>query len=325
MCKLKVVITDTVREDIDTELGVLQKGLGEDLIVEKYQVKECKDIMDTLSDSDGIITCYAKIDRNVIESLKRCRIIARYGIGVDNIDVESASKKKIYVTNVPDYCVDEVSDHAITLILCLVRKLKILESGVLKWDLNIAKPIIRISDMTLGIVGFGKIARALAEKARPFKFRVIAYDKYVDNQSIYNSFGVERVDFDDLLKQSDVISIHVPLTPETKHMISKREFNLMGGKPIIVNTSRGGIIDEEELFKALKEEKVSGAGLDVLEDVPPSDENPLLKLKNVVITPHAAFYSEGSIVEMERRVSEEIVRALKGMEPVNIVNREAFG
>lgn len=321
---MKVVITDTVRENIDTELEVLNGGLGKDVVVEKYQVKDARDIINKLRDSDGIITCYAFIGREVIESLEKCKIIARYGIGVDNIDLGAASEKKIYVTNVPDYCIDEVSDHALTLILSLVRKIKVLESGVEKWDLNIARPIYRLSELTLGILGFGKIARRLVSKAKVFDFKVIAYDKYIDDEAVYNREDVRKVGFNKLLAESDIITIHVPLTKETRHMISEREFCLMKKRPILINTSRGGTIDEKALVKALNDGKVSGAGLDVLEDVPPSKENPLLKMKNVIITPHAAFYSEGSIEEMERRASEEVVRALKGERPVNIVNKEAF-
>jgi len=324
MGKFKIVITDTVREDINTELGVLKTGLGEEIEIEKYQIKNSKDIIDKVRGCDGIITCYALIGREVIETLEKCKIIARYGIGVDNIDLDAASRKKIYVTNVPDYCIEEVSDHTIALILALVRKIKILEGGVYKWDLNIARPIKRVSELTLGIIGFGKIARAVAKKARAFSFRVIAYDRYVDDEGVYSSIGVKKVEFEYLLSESDVITIHVPLTDETRHLISTGEFNLMKKRPFIVNTARGGIIDERALIKALNEDKVSGAGLDVLEDVPPSEDNPLLKMKNVVITPHAAFYSEGSIEEMERRAAEEVVRALRGEKPINIVNREAF-
>ena len=324
MNSYKIVITDSVGKDIYTEERILKENLGSAAIIKKFQVKDAEEIRNEILDCDAIITCYTLIKGNLIADLQKCRIIARYGIGVDNIDLRSASAKSIYVTNVPDYCVDEVSDHTMALILNLIRKIKLLDRVAEHWELSIAKPITRIADLTLGIIGFGKIARLVAKKANAFGFKILAYDKYMVGEEIYRKYDVEKSSFEDLLMNSDVITLHIPFTEETDNLIAMREFDLMKKKPLIINTSRGGIINEDDLYKAIGEGKVYGAGLDVLSYIPPGKDNPLFELDNVIITPHAAFYSEGSIEEMEARASMEVVRALTGKKPENIVNKEAF-
>jgi len=321
MSKYKIIITDTVDKDIKTEERIIKEKFGEDVTIKKFQTKNTEEIRDEVIDCDGILNCYSKIQGSLIKDLKKCKIIARYGIGVDTIDLAEATKKGIYVTNVPDYCIEEVSDHAITLILNLVRKIKLLDKTAEKWDLNIAKPIKRLSDLTIGLIGLGKIGRRVALKANTFGFNILAFDKMIDNDKIFQKYNAKKVSFEELLADSDIISIHVPLTEETRDLITSKEIILTRKNPIIINTSRGEIINEHDLYKAIIEKKINGAGLDVLVDVPPIN-NPLLKLDNVIITPHTAFYSEGSIEELKIQASMEVVRVLSGAEPQNIVNRE---
>lgn len=323
MGKYKIIITDHVADEIDTEKDVLERNLGSDLIIREFQTKNVDEVINEVLDCDAIINCYAKISGELIRKMSNCKIIARYGIGVDTIDVEAATKENIIVTNVPDYCCDEVSDHTITLILNLIRKIKLLDKNVKEWNLNIAKPIKRISNLTLGIIGFGKIGRLVSMKASVFNFKILVYDKIDINNNIYKKCNAEKSSFKNLLKISDVISVHLPLTKETRNLITSEEIALLRKKPIIINTSRAGIINEKDLYNAIIDKKVSGVGLDVLERIPPLN-NPLLRFDNVIITPHSAFYSEGAIEEMEIRASMEVVKALKGIKPENVINKEVL-
>jgi len=254
----------------------------------------------------------------VIKSLNRCKIIARYGVGVDNIDVEAATEQHIIVANVPDYCLDEVSTHALGLILASARKIIFLDRKVRErtWDFKIAKPLFRTQGKILGLFGLGRIARMVAQKALGFGFKVIAFDPYVSEA---NS-KIEMVTLKRLLSDSDFLSIHVPLTDETRHSFSENKLRTMKKTAYLVNTSRGPIVDEKALYVALKEKWIAGAALDVMENEPPDWEDPLLKLDNVIITPHSSFYSEESYVELKTKVAESIRSVLKGELPRAMVN-----
>ena len=321
MGKFKVVITDSDYGSHEIEEEVLS-SIGADLV--KFQCKTEDDIIRCCSDADGLLNQYAPITRRVIENLQRARIIVRYGVGVDNIDVNAATERGIFVANVI-YDITDVADHTLSLILSLSRKIIWADRNVKenRWDWKSVQPISRLKDKTVGIIGFGRIGRKVAQRLKGFEVKILSYDPYVPEE-IFREYGVEKVDFETLIKESDIITVHTPLTDETRHMIGEKELRSMKREAILINVSRGGIIDEKALYKALKERWISGAGLDVLEVEPPSKDNPLLRLDNVIITPHMAWYSNKSLDEIRRKAAEEVARALSGQIPMNLVNRDVL-
>jgi D-3-phosphoglycerate dehydrogenase len=319
--KFKVVATDAGRYAPKIETEILAKA-GAEVIPLRCRSED--DVIQNAWDADAILNVSTKITRRVIESLQRCRVIVRYGIGVDTIDIPAATEKGICVANVPDFCWEEVSDTAMSLILAVSRKVvymnNLVKQGI--WNRSLAAPIHKYQLQTLGLLAFGNIPRALVKKARPFGFkRIISYDPYV-SEEIFKEYGVEPVDFDTLLGESDILSIHTPLTQETYHMIGEAELRRMKSTAYLVNTSRGPVIDEKALYKALSEGWIAGAGLDVMEKEPPDKGNPLLKLDNVVITPHYGSYTEEAYHELRVKVAENAVAALEGRLPKYLVNPE---
>jgi len=321
--KYVVAVTDYVFSSLEPEQRVLAPL---DVELRPAQCKSEEEIIALTQGADAVLNCYAKMTARVIESLDRCKIIARYGIGVDNVDLAAATRAKIVVTNVPDYCIDEVSDHALALLLALERQIASADHAVKggAWDVVAHGAIRRLRGQTLGLVGFGKIAMAVAAKARAFGLNVLAHDPYLDAKAIAVR-GAEAVEFDGLLAQSDVVSIHVPLLPETRNLIGARELARMKPSAFLINTSRGGIVDEGALAEALKAGRLAGAALDVLLVEPPPSDHPLRKLPNVVLTPHLAFYSRESVIELQTKAAEEVARALKGEPPRSPVNPQALG
>ena len=320
--KYKVVITDAEYKSFDLERKELEKA-DADLLV--CQCKSEDEIIEAAKDADGLIVQYASITRRIIESLKKCKAIARYGIGVDSIDVEAATEHGICIVNVPEYCIDEVSDHTIALALTCVRKVVILNDAVKKgiWNFRISAPIFRLRNMKLGLVGFGNIARMVSQKARIFGLNVIAYDPYISS-SVMTQNNVKKVSLEDLLKEADIISLHLPLTKDTKYMFTKKEFKLMKNTTFIINTGRGPLIKEADLYRALNEKWIAGAGLDVIEKEPIDPNNNLLKLDNIIITPHVAFYSDESLRDLQRSAAKGVAQVLKGEIPSSIVNKEVL-
>lgn len=316
----KVVLADTISPDFEIEQNVLKEIDGE-LILSPS--KEPTDIIELARDADALVTTYAKITREIIEKLEKCKIIVRTGIGFDNIDLKAASEKGIYVANVPDYCWDEVSDHAMTLILALQRKIFILDKEVKNgiWSYKKAEPILGLRGQTLGLVGFGNIPKTLATKAQAFGFNVIASDPFV-TQEAADAYNVKMVPQDELVKISDVISLHAPLMDATYHTANEEFFNSMKESAFLVNTARGPLVDTDALYNALKDKKIAGAALDVMEVEPPATDNPLLSLDNIILTPHTAFYSEASSLNLRKLTFVEVVRVLKGEAPKNCVNRK---
>jgi len=247
--KYKVVITEAEYKSFDLEKEELNKVDAEVIV---GQCKTEDEIIQIAKDADGLIVQYASITRRVIESLEKCKVIARYGIGVDSIDVEAATEHGICIVNVPEYCIDEVSDHTMALALTCVRKVVMLDNAVKKgiWDFKISAPIFRLKNMRLGLAGFGNIARMVSLKAQAFGLNVVAYDPYIPS-SVMNKINVKKVNLDDLLKEADIISLHLPLTKETKYMFAEKEFKSMKNTAFIINTGRGQLIKEEDLYKAL--------------------------------------------------------------------------
>lgn len=323
MVKQKVVITDYWYETLDMEKAELARLEGVELSA--YHCKEEDVLVELVQDADAVIVQFAPITKKVIDAMKKCKLIVRYAIGVDNIDIAAATSKGIYVANVPDYGIDEVSNHAITLLLALSKKIIPLTASVKKgkWDYTVSKPIHRISGKTLGLVGFGRIPTMVAKKMSGFGMKILCYDPYI-NKNIPEEYGVTLVDLDTLLHNSDYISIHCPLNAQTKHMLDRKQFAKIKHGAILINTARGGIINETALIEALQSGRIAAAGLDVTEKEPIPQDSLLLSMDNVIITPHNAWYSEESIATLQRMVGEEVVRVLSGQLPKNLVNKEVL-
>jgi D-3-phosphoglycerate dehydrogenase len=317
-----VAITDYVFPSLDPERAVLEP-LGVQL--RPQQCRSEDEIIALAQEADAILNCYAKMTARVIKELKRCRIIARYGIGVDNVDLPAATKAGILVTNVPDYCIDEVSDHALALLLTLARRTAAADAAVKAgaWDVVAHADIRRLRGQTLGLLGFGKIAKALASKVQPLGMKVLVYDPYLAPELI-SLHKVEAASLDRLLAETDAISVHVPLSPETRNLIGQRELAHMKPTAFLINTSRGGIVDEQALAVALKEGRLGGAALDVLSTEPPPPDHPLRQAPNIILTPHLAFYSRESVIELQTKAAGEVARALKGEPPRSPVNPEVL-
>jgi D-3-phosphoglycerate dehydrogenase len=322
--KLKVVISDYDFGDVDVERSVIEAA-GFELVA--AQCKSEGELIDVSRDAVAVITQYARVGGKTINAFQNCRVIARYGIGVDIVDVEAATRRNILVTNIPDYCVDEVADHAMGMLLACIRKLKIFDkathAGIWRWQA--AQPIHRMRGRTMGLLAFGKIARAIAERGKPFGLEMIAYDPYLSKDT-FTRYDVTPVSFDELIEQTDYLMIQIPLTAETKGMIGEVQLKKMKPTSVLINTSRGPLVDNDALFRALKEGWISGAGIDDTAEEPAKKrgwraENPLFQLDNIIITPHSAYYSEESIQEARWRASEEVVRVLSGNPPLSPVNR----
>jgi D-3-phosphoglycerate dehydrogenase len=318
--KFKVVITDCDHGSIEEEKEELGR-IGAELIL--AQVKEEKDLIRECKEADGLINQYSLLTRAVLEQLPKCKVLARYGVGIDSIDLKAATDLGIIVANVPDYCMDEVANQTIAMILTLIRKTAFLDRKVKsgEWDFHSGIPIHRTKGKTLGLIGCGKIGLEVAKKISAFGVRVMTFDPYLEKAPE----GIELKDFDSVLKESNFISVHCPLNNSTRHLIGEKEFKKMEKKPLLINTSRGPIIDEKALIHALREGLLSGAGLDVLETEPPDSQSPLLKMENVVLSPHIGFYSVESISELKRRTAKNVADVLMGKWPGFVVNREVKG
>ncbi len=321
--RYKAAVTDYVFENLEPE----KKILGE--IGCRVVAGQCKtedEVIKLSKDADAILNTYFKpISRRVINNLKKCRIIVRYGIGVDTIDISAATEKGIMVANVPDYCLDEVSDHTLTLLLNASRKIIKADKDVRNgnWSLNLLKPIRRLKGQVAGIIGFGHIGRMVAKKAMVFGLNIVFFDPNITESVKEDDLIADKVEFNHLLDMSDFILIHAPATKETYHLIGIKQFRQMKKKPYLINTARGELIDIDSLIIALREGMISGAALDVIEGVPPLKKNhPLLNFDNVILTPHSAWYSIDALKNLQRLAAEEVKRVLKGEYPKSLINSE---
>lgn len=321
----KVVIADYDFGDVAIEQSIVA-GAGFELVA--AQCKSEDDVIEVAADADAVLTQYAEVGKRAIQSFTRCKVIARYGIGVDIVDVDAATAKNIVVTNVPnDWCMNEVADHAVALLLALIRKLPTYDEATRagEWHWQTGRPIQRLQEGTLGLFSFGAIAKEVARRMRGFGVRIIAHDPFVDEREAA-SLGVSLVSFEELLAQSDYLVIQAPLTRETRGRFGETELRRMKRGAILVNTARGPIVKDADLYRVLKDGWLTGAGLDDLEEEPAKQadwkpNNPLFRLENVIITPHAAYYSEQSIQIVRRFASEEVVRVLEGKSPLSPVNK----
>src|SRR5687768_17244277 len=317
---MKVVVTDYLFGNLKSEKAALA-GLAEITSFRTFPGEDA--LVETARDAEGLILTQAPITAGVIDRLEKCKVIVRYGVGVDTIDLPAATRKGIMVVNLPAYCTDEVADHTLTLALALIRKLPqsmdYLRSG--GWTHEPLRSFHRLSTLTLGLYGFGRIGRAVAQRAKGFGFRLIGCDPYVSDE-IFDTYGVDRVMEEALLAGSDVLSLHMPVTEETRNRLSSERLSRLKQGALIVNTARGGLIDTSALIEVLESGQVGGAALDVLDIEPIPADHPIWQRQNVILTPHLAWYSEESLLQLQRDAGMECARALRG-EPVgSIVNPE---
>ena len=316
-----IAVSDSVFPNLNLAREVLSR-VGAELLLAEAPTSEA--IMQVARNADAVLVTYTKITAEMIGKMTRCRIISRFGIGVDNVDIAAATKAGIVVTRVPDYCIDEVSDHTMALLLALARKIPFANSRAHAghWEMPAVVPIYRLRGSVLGLVGFGRIPQLVAPKAKAFGLKVISYDPLV-SQEMMNRAGVEKVEFSELISVSDHISIHAPLLPETDHLFNASIFCKMKPTAYLINTARGPIVDEQALAQALDQGHLAGAALDVLSREPPS-ASPLFGRENVILTPHMSFYSAESLIDLQRKAADEVVRVLSGDAPLHPLNPEAL-
>lgn len=313
---VRILLTDADRFPVSAASRATIMELGAELLEVPYGISEDQ-LADVSKEVDAVLVSSPKLTSRVIEGMTRCKIIARCGIGYDNIDIQAAAKKGITVTYVPDYCVEEVSDHTIALMFDCWRKITYSHERVKSghWDsYGELGEMRRIKGQTLGFLGFGRIAQAIARKLRTFGLKMIASDPNID-LTVMAAYDVERVSFDQLIRESDVLSLHAPLLQDTRHIINRQAIEQMKRGVILINTSRGKLVDEASLEAALQSGQVGAAGLDVFETEPPEKNSKLLGMKQVVFTPHSAAYSEEALLEVKDRAIEEIARNFKGLQP----------
>ena len=319
----KVLQTDYVWPSTEPERLVLEAG-GAELVTAPNGEEQT--LIGLARDADAIMTCFAQVTENVVRAAEKCQVIGRFGVGVDNIAVSTASELGIAVTYVPDYCVDEVSDHVMALLHTWNRKIALFDRSVKEhgWgSLPLTMRMMRLRGKTIGIVGFGRIGQAVAFKARAFGLNILAADPVVEAETVAAAHG-RLVDLTTLLNESDFVTLHAPLTPDTRHLIGDTELAAMKNEAFLINAARGPLVDETALYDALASGKIAGAGLDVMEDNVPPRDHPLLGLDNVIITPHVAFFSQESTLELEQRAAAEVVSVLQGRMPDNLVNPQVL-
>jgi D-3-phosphoglycerate dehydrogenase len=323
MARFKVAMSETANRNLSYE-----EAFFAERDVEFTKIPEASEekIIEGACDCDALIVILAQVTTSIISAMKRCKVIVRRGIGIDNIDLEFAARQKIMVANVPDYCHSEVAEHTWSLFLSLCRKIPAsvfsIRSG--KWDKNSIKPIPRLAGKSFGIIGCGAIGRNVAKKATAFDMTVYGYDPFI-SKDVLQSANITHVDdLCEFLGLVDFLSLHSPLTPDTHHIINGKTLKMMRPGCLLVNASRGGLIDETALYNALRDNTIGGAALDVLTQEPPKEGHPLIGLDNVIITPHVAFYSTESEGDLAAKTAEEVWRAITEGRPKYWMNKEWF-
>ncbi|MGE4657519.1 MAG: C-terminal binding protein [Gammaproteobacteria bacterium] len=321
MPKTLIAVADSVFPNLEPTERVFSKW---DATVRLAKEPTLEGILEVARKADGLMVTFAQLTAELIQGLDRCRAIGRFGIGVDNIDLDAATKAGIQVCFVPDYCLDEVSDHAMALLTALARKITYSNALVQenRWEGKAVAPIYRLRGRTIGLVGLGKIPQTLVPKAQAFGLNVMAYDPFVSND-VASALNVKIVDFEVLLENADYVSIHAPLTPDTLGMFNADAFKRMKPGALLVNTARGPLVDEGALAAALDEGQLGGAALDVLTDEPPPAGFQLLNRDNVILTPHMAYYSEDALLDLQTKAAEDVASVLSGEEPRYPVNKLA--
>jgi len=316
----KIVVTDYEFADLAPEQAVLERA-GLSLVPAQCRSEE--ELIEVCADADAIINQYAQITPRVIAALDKCKVISRYGIGLNTIAVPDATAAGICIANVPDGSLEDVSDHAAAMMLALARGLGRFDAAVRsgRWDYTVAKPLFRLRGKTLGLLSFGQIPQRLARKMAAFGVSIIAHDPYA-NPALAAELGVTLVDSDTLYRQSDFLSVHVPLTDSTLGLVGAAQFALMKPTAYLVNTARGPVVDQAALVDALQAGSIAGAGLDVFEREPLGADHPLTAMPNVLLSPHCAWYSEESEVEIRSKAAQNVVDVFQGRLPAYHVNRD---
>ena len=320
--KTKVVLTDYVWESVDVE----RKILGADVELVPLQTKKPEEFIAEAADCIALLNTYAgPITADVMAKMPKCKIIARYGIGVDTIDLEAATAAGIIVTNNPTYCIEEVAEHTMALLLSAARKITFYDRQVRagNWAVPPGKPMFRLAGSTLGLVGFGNISRAVAVRAAAFGMKVLYADPFV-KQGQFDVPGT-KVELNDLLKQADYVSLHAPLMPQTRKMMNDETLGLMKPTAVLINCGRGPLIDTDALVRALDAKKIGGCAVDTTDPEPLPNPHPLRGRENVIINPHAAWYSEQAMVGLQEGAPNEVRRVLSGEWPINVVNKAVKG
>jgi D-3-phosphoglycerate dehydrogenase len=309
-----IAVTDSVFPSLDPAIAALERV---DPVILMAKSTSADDILAVARDADAVLVTYAKLPGEMLRQLKRCKVIGRFGLGVDNIDIKTAAELGIVVTYVPDYCLQEVSDHAMALVLALARKVPfsnaLVQTG--RWDMPAVVPIRRLEGQVLGLVGFGNIPRRVAPKSMAFGLKVVAYDPYASDD-VARAAGVQLVSFEQLLAISDYVSLHAPLTSQTRGMFNADAFSRMKKGAYLINTARGPLVDEPALVAALDSGQLGGAALDVVATQPLAKDSNLLGRANVILTPHTAFYSVEALEELQTKCASDIARVLSGEKPV---------
>jgi len=303
-----VVLADGARSFLPEALALIRQA-GFTVIA----AEAAGDPLTILKNADAILTMWMPMCAEHIAQLAHCALIVRVGIGVDTVDVEAARRHGIPVSNVPDYCIDEVADHAFAMALALARQLPALDRGMRAgaWEPRYWQPIPSYAAQTFATLGFGRIAQGVLTRARASRFRLAAYDPYQPDE-IFAEYGVRRLDLEELFAEADILSLHVPLTAGTQHIVSAARLAQMKPSAVLVNTARGPLVDTQALADALQHRRLGAAGLDVFEEEPLPPEHPLLRCEQALFSPHQAWYSEDSTRTLYWRAAEEVIRALRG-------------
>jgi len=317
----KVLVTDHVFADLDTERSLLEPLDAELALAD--EVDEAT-LVAAVADAEAVLVCYAKIPETVVDAAAEAgvKVISRYGIGFDNIDIDAATRNGIVVTYVPDYCQDEVADHTLGLLLGAARGIVDADREVRRGDWKVPQGAVhRLQGRRLAVIGAGGIGRKVIDRARPFGFDVVAYDPFIEDWNL----DVERADtLEEAFVEADAITLHVPMIEENRHMIGRESIAKMKRSPIVVNTSRGPLVEMDAAAEALESGALSGIALDVTEQEPPPADHPLRSHPRAILTPHMGFYSIEAQQELQRRAAEEVVRALSGEPPDRPVNPEVL-
>lgn len=318
-----VLVTDYAWPNLEPEKRILGE-LGAELVV--AESGDEAELIDLAPRADAILTNWRRVSARVLEAAERCRTVARYGVGLDNIDVAAATRLGMVVSNVPNFCVSEVADHTMAVVLAHARHVVgfATQTASGEWDNRGCGPMRRLRGRVLGLVGFGNIAHEVARRAQAFGYEVVAYSR--SRAGARPEDGVRfAADLVELLSVADVVSLHAPSTPETRHLIGASELATMKPDALLVNTSRGALVDEDALVEALRTGAIGGAALDVFDVEPPAADHPLRSLPSVIVTPHAAFDSIEAIAELQVTASRNVAAVLRGHVPEFVVNPEVLG
>jgi D-3-phosphoglycerate dehydrogenase / 2-oxoglutarate reductase len=318
MSAVKVAHVDPMGRRVDIESEVLA-SIGAELVAERCRTDD--EVVALAGDADVLLCVAYPITESILSRCPNLKVIVRYGVGVDNVDLEAATARNVMVCNVPDYCIDEVANHTMALLLALNRRIVSLNDVTRRGERAVLAPMGALRGETLGLIGYGRLAQAVGERAVAFGLRLVAFDPYLSDAP---DGRVTMTSLEELLRTSDFVSVHVPLTTDTRNLIGADELAMMKPTAYLVSTARGGIVSEDALVDALEGGRIAGAGIDVWEREPVTAEHPLLALPQVIATPHVAYFSDRSAAALRRRVAEITVEALSGGQPLSVVNREVF-